>query len=297
VISFRHHLLTLVAVFLALAVGLVLGGGPLSQVAESSSGQETEAGTQPQGDARGDYADGFAGAVGPDLYADSLSQRRVVLVTFPGADDEVVDDLTSRVEEADGAITGRYAFTDAMVQAEQKSLVDTLGSQLMTQGREDEVAEGATTYDRLGELFGDAVATRDAEGGTDVDSGASGVVDGMIGAELVTTHNELEARAPLVLAVLGQEQTGEGSDAILEGLVTGLSRAARGVVVAGTTADGDGGQLAQLRDSGAGGEVTTVDGIDTAAGRVATVLALARAMDESVGSFGASGSDGPVPLG
>jgi hypothetical protein len=119
----------------------------------------------------------------------------------------------------------------------------------------------------------------------------------MIGAELVTTHNELEARAPLVLAVLGQEQTGEGSDAILEGLVTGLSRAARGVVVAGTTADGDGGQLARLRDSGAGGEVTTVDGIDTAAGRVATVLALARAMDESVGSFGASGSDGPVPLG
>jgi hypothetical protein len=296
VISFRHHLLTLVAVFLALAVGVVLGGGPLSQVAESSSGQEPGT-AQPQDDTRVDYADGFAGAVAPDLYGDSLADRRVVVVTFPGADGDVVADLTSRVQEAGGAITGRYAFTEAMVQAEQKSLVDTLGSQLMTQGREDEVAAEATTYDRVGELFGDAVATRDVDGGADVDSSASGVVDGMVGAELVTTHNELEARAPLVLAVLGEEQREEGSDAILEGLATGLSRAARGVVVVGTTSDGDRGQLARLRDSGAGGEVTTVDGIDTVAGRVSTVLALARAVEEPVGSFGASGSDGPVPLG
>ena len=31
-ITLRHHLLTIVAVFLALAAGIVLGGGPLSDV-------------------------------------------------------------------------------------------------------------------------------------------------------------------------------------------------------------------------------------------------------------------------
>jgi len=36
VISFRYHLTTLVAVFLALAVGVALGGGPLSDLGRSS---------------------------------------------------------------------------------------------------------------------------------------------------------------------------------------------------------------------------------------------------------------------
>ena len=31
-ISYRHHIVSLVAVFLALAVGVVLGGGPLSDL-------------------------------------------------------------------------------------------------------------------------------------------------------------------------------------------------------------------------------------------------------------------------
>ena len=31
-ITLRHHVLTIVAVFLALAAGIVLGGGPLSEV-------------------------------------------------------------------------------------------------------------------------------------------------------------------------------------------------------------------------------------------------------------------------
>ena len=31
-ISYRHHIVSLVAVFLALAVGIVLGGGPLTEL-------------------------------------------------------------------------------------------------------------------------------------------------------------------------------------------------------------------------------------------------------------------------
>ena len=45
-ITLRHHLLTIVAVFLALAAGIVLGGGPLSDVgptAVTSSGEEETA--------------------------------------------------------------------------------------------------------------------------------------------------------------------------------------------------------------------------------------------------------------
>lgn len=298
-ISFRHHLLTIVAVFLALAVGIVLGGGPLSQVAgTTAAGPKAAAGESSS--ARTDYADGFATAVGPRLYADRLDQRRVVLVTLPGADDTVVSSLQEQVGEAGGTFTGHYALTEAMVDPEQKSLVDTLGSQLMTQGRADEIDEGATTYDRMGELLGDAVSVPETGGDTSVDNSHLGVVDGLVGAELMTTHNKLESRAPLVLVVLGDgaaDGADTGADAILAGLLTGLSRSALGVVVAGTTADGGKGQLGRFREEPGADEVTTVDGVDTAAGRVATVMALGRSVETRGGSFGASGADGPVPLG
>ena len=43
--------------------------------------------------------------------------------------------------------------------------------------------------------------------------------------------------------------------------------------------------------------VTTVDGSETSAGRVAAVLGLVRSWKTQGGAFGASGSDGSVPLG
>ena len=45
-ITLRHHLLSIVAVFLALAAGIVLGGGPLSDVGATvatSSGEKAAA--------------------------------------------------------------------------------------------------------------------------------------------------------------------------------------------------------------------------------------------------------------
>ena len=41
----------------------------------------------------------------------------------------------------------------------------------------------------------------------------------------------------------------------------------------------------------------SLDGIDTTAGRVATMITLQRSLATKGGAFGASGADGPVPLG
>ena len=83
---------------------------------------------------------------------------------------------------------------------------------------------------------------------------------------------------------------------ILSGLVNGLAAQAVGVVVAGTTDDGQG-QLGRLRSDAAASTAGTVDGVETPAGATAAVLLLARSLATPGGSFGASGADGPVPLG
>ena len=69
------------------------------------------------------------------------------------------------------------------------------------------------------------------------------------------------------------------------------------MVVAGVTADGGEGQLGRLRADPVSAAVATLDGVDTAAGRVATILTLQRSLTTPGGAFGASGADGPVPLG
>jgi hypothetical protein len=297
VISFRHHIATLVAVFLALAVGVVLGGGPLSgATGEDDTAPTSAPAEEQQADPRVAYGDGFAGAVAPVLLSGKLAERSVAVVTVPGADEQVVTALAEQVAAAGGNVTARYALTGAMVDPAQKSLVDTLGSQLMTQQPDGSVAADATTYDRIGQLLGIAASTGTPEG-DQVGGKAQAIAEGLVGAELMDSPGEVGKRAPLVLLVLGDEPSPEGGDTILSGLVAGLSRAAAGVVVAGTTADGGTGQLGRLRGEPVAAEVATVDGIDTAGGRVATILALARALGAKGGAFGASGSDGPVPLG
>ncbi len=291
--TFRHHLTTLVSVFVALAIGIVLGGGLLSDVTDPGPSEVSAATDEATPQAA--YADSFTGAVAPTLVAGRLTDRSVALVTVPGADEQAVTALTEQVVAAGGSVSARYDLTETMVGPDQKTLVDTLGSQLMTQ-QKGAIAADATTYDRIGQLMGLAVATTAPEGESTNGKGRA-ILESLTGADLVTAPGEVERRAPLVLVVLGDEPAAEGGDAILAGLVTGLDRAAAGVVVVGDTADGGEGQLGRLRAEPVSAEVATVDGVDTTAGRVTSVLALGRALDTPGGSFGVSGADGPVPLG
>jgi len=148
---------------------------------------------------------------------------------------------------------------------------------------------GATTYPRIGQLLAVAVANRGSTAGQPGDDEAA-VRQSLAAADLVTMPRGGAQTAPLVLVVLGDpiDQT------IADGFVTGLAHGARGVVAVAPTRDT---VLAGLHTDGVSRRVTTVDGDETSAGRVAAVLGLVRAWSKQGGAFGASGSDGPVPLG
>ena len=296
-ITLRHHLLTIVAVFLALAAGIVLGGGPLSDVGPTAATSSGEGETAPAADrAQTDYTESVVSALGPATVSGRLADRSVAVVTVPGADEQVVTALTEQVTAAGGTVSARYDLSADIVDPGQKSLVDTLGSQLLTQQAEGDVAAEASTYDRIGQLLGLAMATKEA-GGQDVNGKARAIVDAVSGAGLMAEPGEVAQRSPLVLVVLGTDAGDEGSDAILAGLAQGLAVQAGGVVVAGVTSDGGEGQLGRLRADPVSAAVATLDGVDTAAGRVATILTLQRSLTTPGGAFGASGADGPVPLG
>ncbi|MCD6640828.1 MAG: copper transporter [Nocardioides sp.] len=295
-ITLRHHLLTVIAVFLALAAGIVLGGGPLADVGDRVVGDARPTAGDSGSQAGAEFAEAFDAAVAPGMVGGRLADRQVALVTLPGADEQVVQSLVELVESSGATLGTRLAVGDLLADPGQKSLVDTLGSQLLTQQAKGAISADTTTYDRMGELLGTALASRQPAG-EPVNGQGTAVLDAVSGADLATVAAEGETRAPLVLVVLGEDQRDDAGDAIVSGIVEGLARQAVGTVLVGELADGADGQLGRLRSDAALGEVATVDGVDVAAGRISAVLTLARAMGPAGGSFGASGSDGPVPLG
>ncbi|MDF1606528.1 copper transporter [Nocardioides sp. YIM 152315] len=285
-ISYRHHIVSLVAVFVALAVGVVLGGGPLTDLGRDEPAAATVSATRTD-QRSAEFGDAFATASAPTLYGARLQQHPVAIVAMPGADNEVVGGLADQVAAAGGQVAGTYAVRAALVDPAEKSLVDTLGAQLADQLGDEAVAPDASTYPRIGQLLGLAVAPGDL-GPADLQA----VRESLGGAELLDTPADVGAAA-LVLVVLGDRT----DPAVLGGVVSGLAAKAPGVVVAGETptaaANGD---LGALRATAAAENVATVDGAENPLGQVTTVLALIRSLTTPGGSFGASGSDGAVPL-
>ena len=289
-ISFRTHVVSLVAVLLALAAGVALGGGPLSDVgrgALSSASTSDDTRQRPAGDGFGEE---FARESAGRLYAGRLDTHPTVLLTLPGADDAVVADLVAQVEAAGGEVTGTLEVRQGLVAAGEKALVDTLGSQLMQSTDPEVVDRAAPTYVRMGQLMARVLSSQEAEGES-ADARSSSLRESLVAAELLAggPEGDLE-RAPLVLVVGGDDV----DDDVLSGLLTGLASRSVGVVATGATRSAD---VEGLRTSPAAADVATVDGSETQVGRVAAVLALIRSLKDPGGAFGASGSDGALPLG
>lgn len=304
-ISFRYHVISLVAVLLALAAGVALGGGPLSEIGRGDDAAQRAEERAAELDDRLDEADqtesfqdAFAGAVSARSVGGSLTGRPVVLLTMPGADAEVVDALGELVEQAGGSLAGEYAVLPKLVDQQEKSLVDTLGSQLIETVRGTGVDAGAPTYARIGGLISVAIATGDDGGGSKGD-GAREILSSLKSAELLTQREGGDAKGSTVLVVLGDEPADlDQDDAVYAGLLNGLTTSSDGVLVAGTTASAADGLLAALRDDvTVAANVSSVDSVQTAAGRVAAVLALASDARGSVGHYGATGLDGALPRG
>lgn len=284
-ITFRNYVVTLVAVFLALAVGVALGGGPLNDLGRSK--EPSPAAVTDPARATTD-GDAFVRAVASRLYADGLANRQVAVVTGPGVDSSVTTALSKQISAAGGRVSGTYAIESQLVDPEQNSLVDTLGSQLSTQ-LGGAVSKGVSTYPRAGQLLGVALATTQRSPQQPTGRVAA-VRQSLVAAKLLTVPQHNPRTAPLVLVVLGDEL----NQAIADGLLQGLAAKARGVVaVAGTGSE----NLSGLGTDGITKQVTTVDGVETTAGQVSAVCALIRSWRTPGGSFGASGTDGDVPLG
>lgn len=311
-ISFRYHIVSIVSVFLALAVGVALGGGPLKGEVDNTLVDQVKADRKEKAQlvaeaanlkAGNSFNDEFASTVAPTLLGGSLHGRSVTLVVLPTASQSDVSALTQLVGTAGGSVGATLRVGSQLVDVGQKQLVDELGSQLLDSASDVSVPADASGYERVGALLARAIGTSKEPGGQPVDGTSDSILAGLSTAGLLSAEDDLQRRGSLVLFVAGSGRAGsedaaQSANSIVSTLAAAVDADTDGVVVAGPVASArEGGLIRAIRDDVvAARDVSTVDVLGRSAARVVTVMALAGQGRDQTGHYGAvDAADGAMP--
>ena len=309
-IDFRYHLVSIIAVFLALAVGIVVGtaalNGPIQDGLRRSIQEQAQDKRVLEGEVRDLQAqvaasDEFATALAPQLVGKALADERVLLVTTPQTPDELVERLRPVLVDAGAVITGVLQVRDALGEPAQRQLLEDLVAQVVPAGLD--LPDGKAVERATAELAA-ALATP-ARGKSVEISEAQAVLSAFEEANLVQFDGDggTLSQATLAVVMSGPAPIGDAEDsqtaqreAILS-LAAALDDRARGAVVAGpaTSATARGLVGALRADSSRAAEVSGVDNADRGIGQVAVVLALAEQARGGSGQYGA-GPRATAPL-
>lgn len=290
-INFRYHLVSIAAIFIALAAGVVLGSGPLDDASDSLTGDETT--TQGADPAVRSFEAGFASRTAPALLKDQLKGQSVVVLTVPGTNAAEVKGVSADLELAGAEVTGEVALTSKMLDSSGRQFAEGVAQQ-SAEGVAG-VSSAGDSYGRIGSALARAVV---ADKAATLDGTASTILSAFTEGALITQTRAPKRSATLtVLVTAPQRASGSAQSTVIAALAAALSSTGKGVVVAGpATSSTDGGAVKAVRDSDSASEISTVDVTDSAAGRVATVLAAAEQAAGQPGAWGTSRSaSGAVP--
>lgn len=305
-IDFRYHLVSLISVFLALAVGIILGAGPLqgaigetlTEQVDALRAERTELRTEL--DATQTALDGderYIDAVGTELVTGSLQDDRVAVVQLGEVDQDVHDGIVNQLETAGANIVSQSVLTEAWTDSAEESSRETVAG-----GLRANLGAAAPESDDPSATLGAALAlaltgTDGSGGGTVRSSQATDLEAQLERFGFVEPGDEqTEAAQALVLLVGSAGQPQETTDGSTEAaeptpdVWTAVTRAAQEVsgaaVLAGPT-DEPGDTVQAVRDDEEiAAEVSTVSGIDRLVGRLNVPLAVAARLEGIVGQYG-----------
>jgi Copper transport outer membrane protein, MctB len=317
VIDFRYHLVSIIAVFLALAIGIVVGANELKPTTESFLNKESTRVSQAnktllqqqkilksQISADQDFAQAASG----QLISHLLTDQSVVLVTAPGASNSMVTALTSRVEGAGATVTGLVSMSSSFfnpsdsTEAKLTQLAQTLAPEAGVTLSGQSLSGSTSGQAAAAQVIAAALVTKEPPGPGSTESqqvlggfGQSGYLEISNAA-----NGDATTLAPATLAIVvppSSPPSGSGASAANQSLVAlaeQFSAASDGAVLAGTLAgSGAGSAISAVAGSG---KVSTVDYADQPVGQIITVQALSElAAGRSPSSYGVGPGAVPSP--
>jgi hypothetical protein len=309
VIDFRYHLVSIVSIFLALAVGIVLGAGPLQQGISTTVSTELGQLRQDKSDLRAQLdaetraaqaRDAFVAAANPTLVADALAGRTVSLVVLPGADSAVTKATATILEVAGATVTSTttihqaWVATDAQTAEARRQVADDIATQL---GTDSATADGSMVDAALAQLLVHPPTTVPGglAAGADPAVVTKAVAD-LTKADLLAVDVAAPVPADLAVVIAPDAQQGASdadkaaADAYVT-LVKALDVGGSGAVLASNVGVSGAQDAVSIvtelrRDAEAVKVVSTVDDIGLPMGRASVVFALTQQLDGQAGQYG-----------
>lgn len=314
-IDFRYHLVSIIAVFLALAVGLLVGSTALSGKAvealttaqraalrnNATLSKENQALKQ---EVSADQA--LAQEDAQPLLADQLTGQSVVLVLAPGANGTLVSGVTKALGQAGATVTGQVQLNQAFVATtgQNESALTSLAQRLAPYA---DVTPSFDASDAAVAGQQEAAAVLAAalleKNGTDISAAArSDILSGFGQGNFLSVGNlpkgaTTPPSATLAILVTPDGTPPSGSSTasqVYVAVAAALQSAGDATVMAGSVSAIGSGSAISAEDNA--GQVSTVDEADTESGQIEVVQALRALLDgKKPQAYGIGPGAAPTP--
>ena len=231
-----------------------------------------------------------------------LTGERVVLVSSPTAPTSVRDELVPLLEAAGAEVAGEVRLRPDLVDPEREGQVEAVLTAVTLPGIDLDGAD--TPAERAAVLLAAALVRTPGQGADLGEAEAAAVLQAFAQADLVDVDGDLGARSTLAVVLaeapdpVPDPEAAARQTALVVSVADALDAAGAGAVLAAPlAATEEGGVLRAVRDDGAlSGRLTTVDGVERPAGRLAVVFALREQAAGGAGRYGTGpGATGPLP--
>jgi hypothetical protein len=297
VIDFRYHLVSILAVFLALAIGIVIGAQALAPKVTDSLNKASAAevkreqmlyehNTQLKNEIAADEA--FAQAAEGSLLRGLLNGEHVVLVLAPGTDGATVDGLTSALQQAGASVTGQVVLSSqffdisTVTERQLKNAASSLAPQgiALPHTASDPQVSG---QEAAAQVIAAAIINKDGQS-TLTQAQSQQILTGFHNAGFLQINgpngsSSLAGQATLAVVVVPttvppQKVSGPFNLALVS-LTNDLQETSKGVVLTGAlTGTGPRSAVDAVSSGTAGVTLTTVDNAETTIGQIVVAQAL-----------------------
>jgi len=290
VISFRYHLVSLICVFLGIALGIVIGTSALNGAVvgdlrrQNTDLKQSVAASSTQNkalQAQGTAADQLAQAFGPKISAKTLTGKKIVVIGLPGVSKAMKANVGNQIAAAGGTVSASIQLAKTFADPAHGNDIQSLVSSAHPIGLQ--IPQTTDTGIQAGSILGYVLLGHGSA--TDVTQ----VITGFTALNLLSVDGSTPnpGNAALLLAPGGLPNGDEGGSMLLS-FATQLGSTYGATVVAGDSASATQHGLVDLVRGSASAQkaISTVDDVDTPLGQLTTALTLADRLADHRGNFG-----------
>ena len=288
-ISLRQHALSLAAVFLALAVGVVLGSGFLSDTLLSSLRDEKRDlysqinGLNDQKNVLNEKlaaANNFDNQLVGRIVHDALGGKSVVVFRTPDAKDDDVATVAKFIGQAGGTVTATVSLTQEFVDANSAEKLRTVVNSSILPAGQQLSTKLVDQGSQAGDLLGIAMLINANPAVPPIDDPQRETVLAALRDTGFITYQAGDhmpaANTALIITGGSLPQDAGNQGVSVARFAAALAPHGSGTLLAGHDGSATGGAAVAVTraDPGMSSAISTVDDIDTAPGRITAVLGL-----------------------